>query len=416
VLVKFLSKITVAFMFASLLGSAAWGQAKNWKDRAEYDLFEAARTATDPNKKLEALNAWQQKYPATDYEEERLLMFTQTYQQLKNAPKMWESAEALLKKNPKNVEGLYHLTTLTVTMEDVPKSPEKMATGEKAAKALLDSVSTLQKPANLSDADFKKQVDHLTLVANTTLGWAAMNRKNYAEAEATFRKILETNPNNAQVSYWLGTVMIAQRVPEKQIQAFYHFARAGHYSGEGALLPAGRKEVAAYLQKIYVSYHGDESGLSDLIAMAQKSPVPPPNLEIKSKEQVEYEKEEKFRKENPQLALWLSIKKLLTAADGEQYFAGNMKGTKVENWRGYLVSQTPADRPKTLVLALSDRDTREVTVNLDTPFRYAAPRGTPLRFSGVPTSFTKEPFMVTMEAQQDQVDGWPPPPSRKPAR
>ncbi|MCW5979470.1 MAG: hypothetical protein KIT09_15440 [Bryobacteraceae bacterium] len=409
------SMAAAAIALASLVSGVAWAQAaKNWKDRAEYDLFEAARTATDANKKLEALNAWAQKYPSSDYEEERLLMLTQAYQELGQAAKMYESAEGLLKKNPKNVQGLYYLTSLTVSMADT--SPQKLDAGERHAKALLENVAAIPKPANLSDADFKKQLDGLRLVANTTLGWVAMQRKNYAAAESEFRKVLELTPTNAQVSYWLGTVMIAQRVPEKQIQAFYHFARAGHYSGEGAMPPAGRKQVAEYLQKIYTSYHGDESGLSDLIAMAQKSPMPPADLEIKSKEQIEFEKEEKLRKENPKLALWLNVKKLLTAPNGEQYFSSSMHNTKVE-LRGYLVGQNPPDRPKTLVLALSDRETREVTINLDAPFRYPAPRGTPLNFSGVTQSFSREPFMLTIEAQQDDVQGWPPPPTiKKPAR
>jgi len=398
----------------SLLGVAPPGQAqqKQWKDRAEYDLFEAARKEPDPKKKLDALNTWKQKYPATDYEEERLLMFTQTYQQLGDAAHMYDSALALLQKNPNNIQGLYFITTLTTSMADT--SPAKLANGEKYAKALLEAVGTLKKPENMAQEAWNKELDALRVVAHMTLGWVAMQRKNYAAAEEEFRQVLKMNPNNGQASYWLATVIIAQRNPDKQSEAFFHFARAGHYTGEGAMPEAGRKQVAEYLNKIYVSFHGDDSGLTDLIAMAQKSAFPPPGLKIKSKEEIAFEREEELKKKDPELALWLNLKKLLTAPDGEQYFANSMRNTKVTGLRGYLVSATPPDRPNTLVLALSERGGRgEVTVVLDQPFRYSAPRGTPLRFEGVAKSFTKEPFMLTFEAQQEDIQGWPPPPARR---
>jgi tetratricopeptide (TPR) repeat protein len=411
---KFASKVLVAVLMGSLLGVAPPGQAqqKQWKDRAEYDLFEAARKEPDPKKKLDALNTWKQKYPATDYEEERLLMFTQTYQQLGDAAQMYDSALALLQKNPNNIQGLYFITTLTTSMADT--SPAKLANGEKYAKALLEAVGTLKKPENMAQEAWNKELDALRVVAHMTLGWVAMQRKNYAAAEEEFRQVLKMNPNNGQASYWLATVIIAQRNPDKQSEAFFHFARAGHYTGEGAMPEAGRKQVAEYLNKIYVSFHGDDSGLADLIAMAQKSAFPPPGLKIKSKEEIAFEREEELKKKDPELALWLNLKKLLTAPDGEQYFANSMRNTKVTGLRGYLVSATPPDRPNTLVLALSERGGRgEVTVVLDQPFRYSAPRGTPLRFEGVAKSFTKEPFMLTFEAQQEDIQGWPPPPARR---
>jgi tetratricopeptide (TPR) repeat protein len=417
VLVKLASKVTVAVLMGSLLGVLPSGQAqqKQWKDRAEYDLFEAARKEQDPKKKLDALNTWKQKYAATDYEEERLLMFTQTYQQLGEAPQMYDSALALLAKNPMNIQGLYFITTLTTSMGDT--APAKLANGEKYAKALLEAIGTLKKPDNMADDAWNKELDALRVVAHTTLGWVAMQRKNHAAAEDEFRRVLKMNANNGQVSYWLATVIIAQRDPDKQSEAFFHFARAGHFAGEGAMPPEGRKQVAGYLSKIYTTFHGDESGLDELIAMARKSAFPPPGLKIKSKEEIAFEKEEELKKKDPELALWLNLKKLLTGPEGEQYFANSMRNTKVTGLRGYLVSANPPDRPNTLVLALSERGGRgEVTLVLDEPYRYSAPRGTTLRFEGVARSLSQEPFMLTFEVEQGQIQGWPPPPARKTTR
>lgn len=41
--------------------------AKNYKDRAEYDLYLKITQTTDPKARLELLNTWQDKYPTSDY-------------------------------------------------------------------------------------------------------------------------------------------------------------------------------------------------------------------------------------------------------------------------------------------------------------------------------------------------------------
>lgn len=412
-LVKVLLRLTTAAAIVSLLGVAAWAQEQQespWKDRAEYDLYNSIVKEQDNNKKLQLLDQWTEKYPDSKLKEARLLLYTQTYQALQQAQKMYDSALDLLEVNPKNIQGLYYITSLTTTMGKTDS--EFLANGEKYAKALQGALATLEKPANLSEADFKKQKDGLEVVSHTALGWVAMNRKNNAEAERHFKDVLELNPRNGQVSYWLGTVMIAQRDPAKQIPAFYHFARAASLTGEGAMPEAGRKQVDSYLKKIYATYHGDESGLDQLLAMAQKSAFPPSDLVIKSKEQIEFEKEEQLKRENPKLALWLSVKEQLTGDGGMDFFNSRVKNTAMPGLRGYLIAQSPEERPKTLVLGLSDRSTREVTLELDTAYRYPAPRGTVIDFQCVPQRFTQQPFNLGFDCAQDKVNGWPPPPRR----
>jgi len=418
VLVKLVSKVTVAALVA-LLAGAAWGQQQTqqkspWKDRAEYDLYNSILKEQDANKKLQLLDTYMQKYPETKFKEPIYLMYAQTYQKLKQADKMYDAALQILKINPKNIQGLYFITSLTTTMGKT--DAEHLATGEKCAKALIQEVSAMQKPAKISDADWKKQKDALLVLAHQTLGWIAMNRKDNATAEKEFRETLKINPNNGQVSYWLGTVILAQRDPSKQAEAFFHFARAANYTGPGEMAEAGRKKLDEYLRKIYVGFHGDESGLDDLIAMAKKSAFAPANLVIKSKEQIEIEKEEKLKRENPKLALWLSVKKQLTAPNGTEYFNSQVKNTAMPELRGYLIAQSPAQRPDTLVLGLSDRNTREVTLKLDEAFRYPAPRGTVLNFQCIPQRFTLKPFNLGFDCERAKVRGWPPPPKRRPTR
>ena len=64
---------------------------------------------------------------------------------------------------------------------------------------------------------------------------------------------------------------------------------------------------------------------------------------------------------------------------------------------------------KSIVLALSDKTTPEVTLELETPL---AARRSPERCSSSKASaksFTKEPFMLTMEIDKSKIYGWPRP-------
>ena len=59
--------VTIALAAATLsigLREPAWGQAAQpqWKDRAEFDLYDAITKETQPAKRIELLNQWKEKY------------------------------------------------------------------------------------------------------------------------------------------------------------------------------------------------------------------------------------------------------------------------------------------------------------------------------------------------------------------
>jgi len=418
VLVKIFRKLTIAVTAFSLLSVAAWGQEAQqkspWKDRAEYDLYGSITKEQDPAKKVQLLDTYMEKYPESQFKLQAHLMYALAYQSLKEPEKMYEAAENILAIDPKNVQGLYFLTSLTASMAKT--DAETLSKGEKAAKTLLTEVKALSKPDAMAQADWDKQRNGLLILGNQTLGWIAMTRKNNTEAEDYFTEVLEIDPANGQVSYWLGTVILAQRDPAKQSAAFYHFARAAAYDGEGAMEAGPRKEVDTYIRKIYTSFHGDDSGLEEMFASAAEEPFPPSGFTVKSAAVIAAEKDEALRKSNPKLYMWLNVKKSLTAPGGQEYFNTQVRNTAMPSMRGYLIAQSPENRPDTLVLGIEDRGTREVTLKLDQAFRYPAGRGTVLNFQCVPQSFTQQPFNLGFSCEASNVSGWPPPPSRRPAR
>ena len=125
---------------------------KQVKDQAEYDLYKSATTTADKAKRLPILNSWKEKYPESDFKEERLLIYLTTYQALNQPAKMVETAQEILAMNPKEAHALLALTLLTATYPN-PPTADSLALGEKAAAGLLEA----DKPAEVKDdATWKK--------------------------------------------------------------------------------------------------------------------------------------------------------------------------------------------------------------------------------------------------------------------
>ena len=106
---------------------------------------------------------------------------------------------------------------------------------------------------------------------------------------------------------------------------------------------------------------------------------------------------------------WTVIIASLVAADGDDYFKENLKGTTIPGGAagvgvltGTLLSAEPAAQPSVLVVAISDSTTPEVTLQMkdaewkDTHLNGPLMRGSMIQFEGVGMSFTKEPFMLTL--------------------
>src|SRR5205807_1838359 len=124
---------------------------------------------------------WKEKYPETDFKEERLKYYLATYQQLNQAQKMVETAKEILAINPTEVNALYWLTLLTQTL---PPTPDSLATGEKAAQGLLNA----PKPPEVKDEDWNKIRTQMNMVgvAHNTMAFIATQKKDLDAAEKEY--------------------------------------------------------------------------------------------------------------------------------------------------------------------------------------------------------------------------------------
>ena len=435
----------VAVMGAVVLtGTAQLAQAqaapeKKVKDQGEYDIYnQTLKDQANPAALLKDLDTWAQKYPDSDWKDDRLYYYITAYNGTNQPAKVLEVGSALMARDLKKVftdpkaGPQQQLTVLYMMAVNVLKLPtatsEQSAAGEKAARGLQEFVPTFftaaNKPATASDAAWTEARGQMEKVAKDTLmyiatkpGADAMNRytaskdvKECVPAEAAYRKALEQFPDSALIAYQLGRALRCQQASgaEKVVQALYEFARASALDPtlSGTMDP---KALNTYLDSAYNTFHGSLEGLDQLKTMAKASPLPPADLKIKTASEIAGAKQAEFEQSNPQLALWMRIKGALADTNGQTYFDNELKDSGVPPLKGTLLDAKPACKSKELLVAIPLPDQQgnpvaEITLKLDTALAGKPETGGTIQWTGVPKAFTKDPFMLTMEVEKDKLE------------
>src|ERR1035437_10805909 len=205
----------------------------------------AAPAAQAPAALLKDLDTWAQKRGESDYKDDRWYYYIAAYNGVTppQPAKVLEVGAALMardlkkvytgpKAGPQQVLTVLYMMSVNVVKLPTP-SPDQLAIGEKAARALQEFVPTFftaaNKPAGATDAAWTEGRTTMEKVAKDTLmyiatkpGADAMNRytankdpkKDTSEcvtAEASYKKALEQFPDNAFVAYQLGRALRCQQ-------------------------------------------------------------------------------------------------------------------------------------------------------------------------------------------------------------
>jgi len=431
-------RIVLAAAVALLLAGTAQvagAQEKKVKDQGEYDIFnQTLKDAANPAQQVKDLDTWTQKYPDSDYKDDRLYYYIGAYSGSKQPAKVIEIGSQLMARDLKSVfkdpkqgpqQVLTVLYQMSVNIMQIPNAtPDQIAAGEKAAAALGEYANeyftAANKPAGTSDADWAKTKNDVTNLSKAVLVNLAMrpgaeamakyaqdkNTENCKTAETAYTNALQKFPDSAAIAYGLGRaeVCLYKVQPEKISAGLFYVARAvGIDASLGGTADA--KQIENYLNNLYTQYHGgDDAGLKQLKDTAKASPTPPADFKIKSTSEIAHEKEEEFKKSNPQLALWMGIKGQLADQNGEQYFASSLKDAQVPKLKGTIVEGKPACRSKELLVALSDATHPEVSLKLDAPLTGKPEAGAEIQWEGVPSAFTKDPFLLTMDTEKAKIE------------
>jgi hypothetical protein len=406
-------------VFAQAAQQSSQGSQPQWKDRAEYDLYDAISKETQAAKRLELLNQWKQKYPSSEFSNIRQQLYLVTYQEMQNWPQVFATAKEILNNDPNNVTALSKLMSAIFVLQS--PSPDDMAAAERAANNTLTNLDTLfapdKKPANVSEADWAASKKPMQMLALNTLGYVALQRKDYEKAKTEFTKSLQLEPNAPMVSYWLGIAMIGTK---DYAPGLYEYARAVGYSGQGALSAQQKQPIRQQLENYYTQYHGSKEGLDQLIAQAQTSALPPAGFKLLSKADLAEQKlkeEEAFAKEHPDIALWRRIKAELTGPNAQQYWENNMKDRELPEFKGKLVESRPEANPKELVVSVDDNP--GAVLRMESPLKGKMAPGAELSFVGVAKEYQADPYKVVFDVPNDKLTGWKPepaPPAKKAPR
>jgi len=400
-------------------GQQAAGQpAKNYKDRAEYDLYSKVTTTTDPKARLDLLNTWQDKYPQTDFAQERLLYFLQALGQLAPADpsarqKLVDKSNELLKVDPNNFRAMYLITVWGPAVGGTSASPDLSTQVDTAAHGVISNIDTAfdpkQRPTGVTEADFTKARSQSLAVAHNALAWEANSKKDTATTESEYKASLEANPDQGTVSAAYGKLLIDEK---KYPEGLFEYARAGEYSGPGPAVPADKRpQLLDYFNKAYKDFHGSAEGADQILAQAKTNALPPGPLNITSQVDSQNKQADAINARfasDPQFKLWYAIKQSLTGEKSDQFFNSNVKDAEIpggaegiRSFSGTIISVDPADRPMKVTLGVEDPTKADAALEFSSPLPAGALEkvkvGSKLDFSGIADSFTKDPYMLTFK-------------------
>ena len=335
--------LTVSAQAQAPAAAAAPAQ-KNWKDRAEYDLYIAITKDATPASRLQNLDKWKSQYPQSEYADVRQKIYLVTYQQMMNHRAAFDTAQEILKTDPNDLTALTEIVGYGLSL--VPGDPKAtlsaqnkadLDTIDRTARYILANIDKIyaadKKPQGTSDAQWNAAKPTMEKFAQFTIARAALIAKDNAKAETELTNTLKSDPTNAQASYMLAGLLLGQQKehPEKMPEALFEYARAASYDGPGALDANTRKQIDAFLTKAYTTFHGSPMGLDQLKMTAKADAIPPGGFAIESTVDIAKKKEaarEAAAAANPMLALWTDIRDNLKGDNSDMYWM-SVKGAGV---------------------------------------------------------------------------------------
>ncbi len=416
------------YALAWTVSVTAQAPTKNYKDRAEYDLYDSASKnfgAGNFAKALADLDQWAEKYPGSEFRNNRQSLYVQTYYGARQLAKAVEAGGELILGDPAKffdtpAERLRILYTVCVAVQYLPEPNETQA------RIGMDAAQQLQAfekaPGGMGDGDWTKaRLDlrktalgaslHLALVPVVSL----LKSGDCARADQAAAKAQEAFPDSAQAAWYRGSAIIcmAKSAPDKVPLAIYQIARAGALDPTKGMVDPKWQQVTVtpYLDKIFAQYHGESTEeMKHLKLLASQSVRPPDGFTIKSRAELLAEQEAEFESKNPEVAMWMRIKAALVAANGEDYFDSGLKDSALPKLPGVVVSAKPACRPTQLSLAVRTPENatlqqHEVVLKLEKPLAGKPELGTEVKWAGVAKSFVKEPFLLIVETDASKLEG-----------
>lgn len=148
----------------------------------QYTMVNTAYKTTDLPARIKLLERYAKAFPDSPY---TLSVSEQTaiaYQQAQNTPKMVETAQDILAKDPENV------SMLILLADNWSESGQNLDKASADAKKALELLGRVKKPDNVTDEQWQKQVSIQKGLAYSALGQVYVNNNQNAQAVDAFKQ------------------------------------------------------------------------------------------------------------------------------------------------------------------------------------------------------------------------------------
>jgi tetratricopeptide (TPR) repeat protein len=179
----------------------------------QYTMVNAAYKTTNSPARIQLLERYAKAFPDSPY---TLAVREQTaiaYQQAQNTPKMIDTAQSILTKDPDNI------SMLLLLADNWSENGQQLDKAAADAKKALDLLGKAKKPDNVTDDQWQKQVSIQKGLAYSALGQVYVNNNQNAQAVDAFKQASPLLKSDAfsygRNLYRLGfTLAKMQRTPE----------------------------------------------------------------------------------------------------------------------------------------------------------------------------------------------------------
>jgi len=381
-------------------GGQAATQKKEIKDPAEYNAYVNAIQQQNPAQKAAALEAFLQTYPSSVMKEDALELLMAAYQQAGDAQKTLDAANRVLQVNPGNVRALALLaySYRAMASQGGPQMQDNLAKAQQYGQQGLQALQNMKKPDGMSDADFTKFHNETGAIFDGAVGFAALQSKDFATAQKDFHEAVadESQPNIADI-YPLATADLEAKPMNPE--GFWFIVKAANLA-QGP----GQQQILDYGKKKYIRFHGSDQGWDDIVsqAKASSSVMPPAGFTVAAAPPPPSPAEQAADLVKSKTPVQMSFAEWeLVLSSGNQQAADTVwnaiKGKAVK-----LAANVISATATTVQLAGSDDDIdakkADITLTMGKaiPSRLTPQVGSLMAFQGTVSSYTPNPFMMTM--------------------
>jgi tetratricopeptide (TPR) repeat protein len=175
------------------------------KSQKEAEALMAIQDATDPDVRIEAIHSLLTGFKNTEFKEYANFMMMLSYQQKNDFEMMLLYGESTLAINPTNLDTLLSLgyAIPARTGEFDLDKEEKLAKAEDFAKRALLAIPTLENTnEDITPEAWLVAKKNYMSQAHDSLGLIAMQRKDYAAAEGSFRQSLQVAGEQGATTFY----------------------------------------------------------------------------------------------------------------------------------------------------------------------------------------------------------------------